>query len=94
MQDKYVSVWNTMEDDKWYTAKELGIPYNIHEDNLEWTSNDRNFAYHGRAIKKIYKKLGKVYRFSANDSAVFDALAMDNDKWLEHYMMINYRRVK
>ena len=25
MQDKYMSVWNTMEDDKWYTAKELGM---------------------------------------------------------------------
>ena len=25
MQDKYLSVWNTMEDDKWYTAKELGM---------------------------------------------------------------------
>ena len=25
MQDKYLSAWNTMEDDKWYTAKELGM---------------------------------------------------------------------
>ena len=25
MADKYMNVWNTMEDDKWYTAKELGM---------------------------------------------------------------------
>ena len=87
-----VNVMDGSGSDK--TCEELGLKYNIHEENLEWTNSDRNFIYHGRAISKIYKKLGKVYRFSANDSNIFDAIATNNYKWVDHYLMMNYKRIK
>lgn len=76
------------------TAAELGIPYNIHEDNLEWTLDDRNFHQHGRAIKKLKDITGHVYKFSANDKALYEALQLKNNAWIKHYMMMNYKKVK
>lgn len=76
------------------TAAELGIPYNIREYNLEWTLDDRNFHQHGRAIKKLKDITGHCYRFSANDKALYEALQLKNERWIRHYMLMHYPKVK
>lgn len=76
-----------------YTAHDLGIPYNIHEENLEWTTSARN-STHGNSIKKLFEYTGKVYRFSANDLHLYDALALKNIAWIKHYAMNNCIRIK
>lgn len=75
-------------------AAELGIAYNLHEDNLEWTLNKRNMVYHGGAIRHLKEITGHVYRFSANDKALYEALELKNEAWIKHYMMMNYKKVR
>ena len=73
------------------TATELGIKYNIHESNLEWTTRRRN-SQHGQAIRTLFDICGRAYRYSANDPVLYDALDIKQRKpmWIRHYMMSNY----
>ena len=55
MQDKYITVWNTMEDNKWYTATELGMAA------ASMTAMVRRGLVVDRAGKpKQYKKVANV----------------------------------
>lgn len=77
------------------TAMLLGIPYNIKENNLEWTLNKRN-SRHGQSIINMFRITGHVYKYSANDDALYDALDIKCRKplWIRHYMRNNYRAVR
>lgn len=76
------------------TAKKLGIEFNGHEDNIEWTTSKRNFSYHGSLILKLKNLTGKVYRFSANDAKIFDAEGTGNYSFLKQYLSDNYTVVE
>ena len=55
MQDKYITVWNTMEDNRWYTATELGMAA------ASMTAMVRRGLVVDRAGKpKQYKKVANV----------------------------------
>lgn len=77
------------------TARMLGIPFNLTESNLEWTLIKRN-TKHGNYIFKLLEVTGHVYRYSANDAALYDALDIKCRKplWLRHYLRNNYEAVK
>lgn len=76
------------------TADKLGIEFDGHEENLEWTTQTRNFNYHGGLILKLYEITGKVYRFSANDSIIFDAEGTGKYSYLKQYLANKYTVVK
>ena len=73
------------------TAWQLGIIYDVHPENLEWTLIRRN-TRHGQAIKKLAEITGHVYKFSANDDVIYDALDVKKHQhnWIRHYMLMNY----
>lgn len=77
------------------TAIELGIPYNIYPDNLEWTLCKRN-SRHGAYIRKLADITGHVYRYRANDATLYQALDLKkrNEDWIRSYMERHYSKVK
>lgn len=62
-----------------FTAMDLGVLPNLHEENLEWTTSEQNFI-HGGHIKLLFKHTGHVYRFSANDDYLSKALSLGKTK--------------
>ena len=73
---------------------ELGVQMDLHENNLEWTTSKHNFCLHGRNIKRLFKITKHVYRFSANDKYLFDAIALNNVEKVKAHLEANYELVK
>lgn len=76
------------------TSMELGVQMDLHENNLEWTTNKHNFCIHGRNIKRLFRMTKHVYRFSANDKYLFDAVALNNVEKVKAHLEANYELVK
>ena len=67
-----------------YTAEWLGLKPNYSLDNLEWTLNLDNLT-HGRMIKGMYKRTGRVYKFSANDEELIQVYQTKDNDALKEY---------
>ena len=76
------------------TSMELGVQMDLHENNLEWTTSKHNFCLHGRNIKRLFRMTKHVYRFSANDKYLFDAIALNNVEKVKAHLEANYELVK
>lgn len=72
------------------TAEKLGIrAYNFTPNNIEWCSKSDNTS-HGKFMRYIYKKFGRVYAISALDPII----KMDK-RWVTlEYLDRYYKRVK
>lgn len=75
------------------TASYLGIPVNLHPDNIEWCFRTDN-GTHGSMIRKLKKRTGHVYRFSAFDRNLIALLSKENNSDLIRYCEENLFRVK
>lgn len=73
-----------------YTAEYLGIKPDYSLDNLEWTLNLDNLS-HGRIIKGMYKRTGHVYRFSANDTELYQLYQTKDTTILKKYCSKLYK---
>lgn len=76
------------------TSIKLGVKMDLHENNLEWTTSKHNFCIHGRNIKTVFKMTKHVYRFSANDKYLFDAIAVNDVERVKEHLEANYELVK
>lgn len=76
------------------TSIKLGVKMDLHENNLEWTTSKHNFCIHGRNIKTVFKMTKHVYRFSANDKYLFDAIAVNDVEKVKKHLEANYELVK
>lgn len=74
------------------TAEKLGIPFDIHEYNLEWCLHDENKLM-GQSFKKISKMVGGIYRFSAMDSKIKELYQLKKYKELKDYLDKNYTKL-
>ena len=74
------------------TAEKLGIPFDIHEYNLEWCLHDENKSM-GKSFKKISKIVGGVYRLSAMDYKLKQLYQLKKYDDLKKHITSNYEKV-
>ena len=75
------------------TACKLGIPMNLHPDNIEWCFPSEN-TKHGQLILKLKEKTGHVYSFSAFDVSLFNIYYTRPTQDLIDYCEANLVEVK
>ena len=75
------------------TAEQLGIKQDFSLDNLEFTLNTRNSS-HGKLCTALFKRIGKVYRTSANDLELIQAIQLKDDKYIINYLDEHCVRIK
>lgn len=76
-----------------YTACKLGVPMNLHPENLEWCFPSEN-TKHGQLILKLKEKTGHVYSFSAFDVSLFNIYYTRPTQDLINYCKANLVEVK
>ena len=72
---------------------ERGLVPSFYEENLEWTTSDRN-SIHGSYLRTIYNNLHSVYRLSANDQYLIDHWSMWNWSQKKEYLDEMFIKVK
>ena len=75
------------------TAERLMIKPNFSPDNLEWCLKSDNVR-HSHMIKKLLKKTGIVYRFSALDNSLVFLVQRGNNNQIKHYCSTFLERVR